>query len=290
MHIHEPEPPDGVKPLEWFLLTSLPVASDRDAERILKWYRLRWRIEDWHRVLKSGCKVEYLGHRTGDRIERAVTINAVIAWRLTAMTMMGRETPELPADILFSDIEIMALEDFASDRKLLAPGNLGLAVLTMAMLADTSTARTTRGQATRKSGRDIRALRSPRRPTKDSSGWTAPATCIRGCVPTRLVGKRQAAAPANMHRPRFNTFLAAFSSRSSSRPHTPHRWIRSDGAFGTFVQQREQSCDVSAGGTSTNGMPALSALPFRESRNSRQPCCAIARVRSCFPGPREAGS
>ena len=134
VHIHEPEPPDGVKPLEWFLLTSLPVASDRDAERILKWYRLRWRIEDWHRVLKSGCKVEYLGHRTGDRIERAVTINAVIAWRLTAMTMMDRETPELPADILFSDIEIMALEDFASDRKLLAPGNLGLAVLTMAML------------------------------------------------------------------------------------------------------------------------------------------------------------
>ena len=50
------------------------------------------------------------------------------------MTMMGRETPELPADILFSDIEIMALEDFATDRKLPAPGNLGLAVLTIAML------------------------------------------------------------------------------------------------------------------------------------------------------------
>ena len=50
------------------------------------------------------------------------------------MTMMGRETPELPADILVSDIEIMALEDFASDRKLPAPRNLGLAMLTMAML------------------------------------------------------------------------------------------------------------------------------------------------------------
>ena len=72
VHIHEPEPPDGDKPLERFQLTSLPVASDRDARRILKWYRLRWRIEDWHRVSKSGCKVEYLGHRTGDRIERAV--------------------------------------------------------------------------------------------------------------------------------------------------------------------------------------------------------------------------
>ena len=59
---------------------------------------------------------------------------AVIAWRLTAMTLLGRDTPELPADILFSDIEIIALEDFAKDRKLPPPDNLGRAVLTMAML------------------------------------------------------------------------------------------------------------------------------------------------------------
>ncbi len=53
----------------------------------MEWYRLRWRIEDWHRVLKAGCKVEYLGHRRGERIERAVTINAVIAWRLAVLTL-----------------------------------------------------------------------------------------------------------------------------------------------------------------------------------------------------------
>ena len=116
------------------LLTSLPVASARDATRIVEQYRLRWRIEDWHRILKSGCKVEFLGHRTGERIERAVTINAVIAWRLAAMTLMGRETPELPPDILFSDLEISVLEDFALDRKLPPPDNLGLAVLTVAIL------------------------------------------------------------------------------------------------------------------------------------------------------------
>ena len=58
---------------------------------------------------------------------------ALIAWRVTEMTTMGREIPELLADILLSDIEIMAREDFASDRNLIAPGNLGLAVLTMAM-------------------------------------------------------------------------------------------------------------------------------------------------------------
>ena len=124
----------GTERLEWFLLTTLTVESRQDAERVLEWYRLRWRIEDWHRVLKSGCKVEYLAHRTGERIERAVTINAVIAWRLAAMTLLGRDTPELPAGTLFSDIEIAALEDFAQDRKLPPPDNVGRAVLTTAML------------------------------------------------------------------------------------------------------------------------------------------------------------
>ncbi len=134
VHVREETDPEGAERLEWFLLTTLAVESRQDAERVLEWYRLRWRIEDWHRVLKSGCKVEYLAHRTGERIERAVTINAVIAWRLAAMTLLGRDTPELPAGTLFSDIEIAALEDFAQDRKLPPPDNVGRAVLTTAML------------------------------------------------------------------------------------------------------------------------------------------------------------
>ncbi len=134
VHVREAAQPEGAERLEWFLLTTLAVQSRQDAERVLEWYRLRWRIEDWHRVLKTGCKVEYLAHRTGERIERAVTINAVIAWRLMAMTLLGRDTPELPAETLFSDIEIAALEDFAQDRKLPPPDNIGRAVLTTAML------------------------------------------------------------------------------------------------------------------------------------------------------------
>ena len=79
VHVREEAPPTGAAPLEWFLLTSLEVA-----ERVLDWYRLRWRIEDWHRVLKSGCQVEQLGHRRGERIERAV-----IAWRLTLVVLFS---------------------------------------------------------------------------------------------------------------------------------------------------------------------------------------------------------
>ena len=132
--LEETDPSDGSPKLEWILLTSLDVNSRRDALRMLDWYRLRWRIEDWRRILKSGCKAENLNHQAGERIERAVTIKAVIAWRLAAMVLMGRETPELPAETLFSDIEIKALSDFATDRKLPQPGDLGRAVLVMAML------------------------------------------------------------------------------------------------------------------------------------------------------------
>ncbi len=134
VHVREDNAPEGVRPLEWFLLTSVGVKSSREAKQVLEWYRLRWRIEDWHRVLKTGCKVEYLGHRSGDRIERAVTIKAVIAWRLMAMTLLGRERPELGAEVLFSDMEILALKDFAQDRRLSLPDNLGATVVTLAML------------------------------------------------------------------------------------------------------------------------------------------------------------
>ena len=63
-----------------------------------------------------------------------MTINAVIAWRLTAMTLLGRDPPELPAETLFCEIEIAALADFAKDRRLVPPDNLGRVVLTLAML------------------------------------------------------------------------------------------------------------------------------------------------------------
>ena len=63
-----------------------------------------------------------------------MTIKAVIAWRLTVMTLRGRDSPELPAATLFSATEIAALQDFAADRELPPPENLGLAVRTTAQL------------------------------------------------------------------------------------------------------------------------------------------------------------
>ena len=98
-------------------------------------YRLRWRIEDWHRFLKSGCKVEFLRHQRGERIERAVTLNAVITGRLAAMKLLGRETPELSMEVMFTDVEIGVSQDFAKHNQLAVPDNLGAAVVTMAITA-----------------------------------------------------------------------------------------------------------------------------------------------------------
>ncbi len=113
IHIVEDNAPPGVEPLEWFLLTTMPIPDAETALRCVRWYCLRWRIEDWHRVLKSGCRIEEVQHKTAERIRRAVAINAVVAWRIMLMTLLGREMPELPADVLFSDVEIEVLRRYA---------------------------------------------------------------------------------------------------------------------------------------------------------------------------------
>jgi hypothetical protein len=116
VHVREGRPPAGAAPLEWFLLTTLEITSVEQAQQCLRWYCLRWRIEDWHRVLKSGCRIETLQHKTAGRLKRAIAINLVIAWRIMLMTLLGRQCPELPANVLFSDLEIEVLQAYAKKK------------------------------------------------------------------------------------------------------------------------------------------------------------------------------
>lgn len=121
VHVSEDSPPAGTEPLEWFLLTTIDIKSVDDALNCIKWYCLRWRIEDWHRVLKSGCGIENMAHKTAERLKRAIAINLVIAWRIMLMTLLGRETPALPPDVLFSDLEIEVLEAYAKKKASIPP-------------------------------------------------------------------------------------------------------------------------------------------------------------------------
>ena len=134
IHALEEKPPVNATPVEWFLLTTIDISSSEDAEQCLRWYCLRWRIEDWHRVLKSGCRIEDLRHDTAERLRRAIAINLVIAWRIMLMTLLGRETPELPAEVLFSDIELRVLRTFAKKKRLKPPTLLGDAVKLVAKI------------------------------------------------------------------------------------------------------------------------------------------------------------
>jgi hypothetical protein len=103
-------PPEGAKALRWVLLITIAICLRKEALRCLRWYALRGRIEEWHRVLKSGCHIESHQHHTADRIARAICIDAVIAWRVMLPALLGREIPEMPCELLFSSWECRLLE------------------------------------------------------------------------------------------------------------------------------------------------------------------------------------
>ena len=89
--VTETESPEGVEPLSWLLLTSLPVETFAQAAQCVLWYRLRWLIERYHFVLKSGCQLEELQLETAERLEKALATYCLVAWRLLWLTGSGPE-------------------------------------------------------------------------------------------------------------------------------------------------------------------------------------------------------
>ena len=134
VHLVEAAPPPGEEAVQWRLLTSLPVEDLAAATEIVRHYLQRWRIEDFFRVLQSGCRVEHLAFRTADRLQRAIAINSVIAWRLMTMTLLGRQVPDCAAELLFTDSELRFLGAYARRFQLPGPERLGPAVRLVAHL------------------------------------------------------------------------------------------------------------------------------------------------------------
>ena len=108
--VREENPPADVdEPIEWLLLTNTPVTSFEQAQRLIAWYCARWQIEVFHKVLKSGCRVEDCRLQTADRLYRFVALMSVIAWRLHWMTYINRCQPDLPCTVVLTTIEWEAL-------------------------------------------------------------------------------------------------------------------------------------------------------------------------------------
>lgn len=101
----ERKPPKGEEPLEWLLLTSVPVADFAGACTVMQWYRARWEIELFFRVLKQGCQIERLRLETDHRLLNALAIYLIIAWRIHTITMLGRAYPDASCELVFEPRE-----------------------------------------------------------------------------------------------------------------------------------------------------------------------------------------
>jgi hypothetical protein len=101
--------PAGLEAISWVLLTNLPVKDFDAAAEKVQWYARRWGIETWHKVLKSGCKVEDCLLEEADRLKRYLTLFSIIGVRLMHVAHLARVQPETPATEVFSAAELEAL-------------------------------------------------------------------------------------------------------------------------------------------------------------------------------------
>ena len=110
--VEEPSPPDGIDPLCWLLLTTLPVESLDDAQAYIRYYTYRWLIERYHYVLKSGCRVEQLQLEEASRLHRALATYCLVAWRLLWLTYEARRDPEQSCEVALAPHEWRSLYCF----------------------------------------------------------------------------------------------------------------------------------------------------------------------------------
>ena len=121
--VRECNPPEGMTPVDWLLLTNVPVTSAEDALERIEWYCQRWQVEVFHKVLKSGCRIEQrrLGHF--DRLAPCIALFTIIAWRIHWMTWLCRTLPHDPCTHIFADSEWRALYALAT-RSTQAPNDV----------------------------------------------------------------------------------------------------------------------------------------------------------------------
>jgi hypothetical protein len=94
--------------IEWKLVTDLPVNSRVGAIEKIDWYAPRWKIETFHKILKSGYKAEDSQRRTSSRLTNLIAIFCILAWRVFWLTEVNRSAPQAPPEVADRD------RDFAS--------------------------------------------------------------------------------------------------------------------------------------------------------------------------------
>jgi hypothetical protein len=116
IHAEERGTPRNRKRIDWKLITDLPLGSRADAIEKLEWYALRWKIEVFHKILKSGCKAEESKLRTAQRLANLISVFCILSWRVFWMTMLNRSVPDAQPTLALTATEIALLDRLVSDR------------------------------------------------------------------------------------------------------------------------------------------------------------------------------
>jgi hypothetical protein len=116
IHATERGRPKNRKRIEWKLITDLPVQSRQDAIEKLEWYALRWKIEVFHKVLKSGCKAEESKLRTAQRLTNLISVFCILSWRIFWMTMLNRSASTAPPTFALTALETDLLDELVKDK------------------------------------------------------------------------------------------------------------------------------------------------------------------------------
>jgi hypothetical protein len=91
VRVAEVDPPAGVEPLEWILLTNVAVASEADAWERVEWYGCRVVVEEYHKCQKTGCDIERMQFEFADRLQPAIALVSVVALALLQLRDWARQ-------------------------------------------------------------------------------------------------------------------------------------------------------------------------------------------------------
>ncbi len=116
IHAEERGTPKNRKRIDWKLVTDLPVQSRKDALEKLEWYAMRWKIEVFHKILKSGCKAEESKLRTAKRLVNLISVFCILSWRVFWVTMINRSAPDAQPNLALTEVEIGLLDRLVKDK------------------------------------------------------------------------------------------------------------------------------------------------------------------------------
>lgn len=119
------EPADRPR-IDWKLITDLPVLSNEAAVEKLRWYARRWKIEVFHKILKSGCRAEDARLRTAERLVKLIAVFCLLSWRVFWITMINRAAPDAEPQVALTALEIKVLDHLVPDKPTDVSGKRGL--------------------------------------------------------------------------------------------------------------------------------------------------------------------